>query len=71
MQIVNLAIATAIYFPFVRAQDRTMLADERAEIEGAVASVSSSEKPEAAAKDAADPMTTTEREDAAPALHEV
>ena len=31
IQIVNLALATAIYFPFVRAQDRQFLAEESAQ----------------------------------------
>ena len=31
IQIVNLVMATAVYLPFVRAQDRHMLAEEKAD----------------------------------------
>lgn len=33
VQIINLAISTAIYFPFVRAQDKAMLKEEQGEKE--------------------------------------
>ena len=33
VQIINLAISTAIYFPFVRAQDKALLKEEQGEKE--------------------------------------
>ncbi len=44
VQLINLVIATALYYPFLRAQDKAMLADEGGETENASADVDEEDK---------------------------
>jgi len=44
VQLINLVIATALYYPFLRAQDKAMLADEGGETENASADMDEEDK---------------------------